>query len=64
MFLCGIIAALPTPRKDLCVQNIFDLTVADQRHQQNYPQPVEEPVFPFGASYLGAFFELPRSNAP
>jgi hypothetical protein len=62
MFLCGIISALSARRKDLCVQNIFHLTVAGRRHQQNYPQPVETPVFPFGASYLGVFFELLRSN--
>lgn len=63
MFLCGIISTLLAPTKDLRVHNIFDLTVADRRHQQNYPQPVEEPVFPFGASYLAVFFELLRSNA-
>jgi hypothetical protein len=63
MFLCGIISALPAPPKDLNVHNIFNLTVVDRRHQQNYPQPVEEPVFPFGASHLGEFFESRRSNA-
>jgi hypothetical protein len=62
MFLCGIILALRAPRKDLGGQNIFDLTVADRRNQQIYPQPVKEPVFPFGASHLGEFFELRRSN--
>ncbi len=61
MFLGENRPVSPVLRRVFRLQNILDLTAASGRHQQNYPQPAEDPIFPFAAGYLGEFLELPGS---